>query len=144
MDIVYKIHNFFVNRVYANSLGEELSGGLEGLGDPGGTDPGDLVEEVLLERIVQIAVPLAVICVVVLVVYAAYLLMSSQGNPDKVKEGKEVMTNAIIGFIIVLLAVVILVVLSESLGLEIYDSGGSQQDDNWIPNDWPDDVPIPE
>jgi hypothetical protein len=50
--------------------------------------------------------------------------MSIQGNPDKVKGGKEVMTNAIIGFIIVLLAVVILVVLSESLGLEIYTGDG--------------------
>ncbi|MFA7678402.1 MAG: hypothetical protein WCY00_02770, partial [Candidatus Dojkabacteria bacterium] len=77
-------------------------------------------EEWIVEKLVQIAVPLAVICVIVLIIYAAYLLTSSQGNPDKVKEGKEILTNAIIGFLVILLSVVILILLSGSLGLNIY------------------------
>lgn len=118
MDIIYKIHNFFVNAVYANSLGEELSTQLESLGEGEGSTVG---EEWVVQKLVQIAAPLAVISVVVLVVYATYLLMSSQGNPDKVKEGKEILTNAIIGFLVVLLSVVILIILSGSLGLDVYN-----------------------
>ena len=121
MDIVYKIHNLVINRVYANSLGSELSDSLGGLGDSleEGVDS-ESATRALIDRVVQIAVPLAVISVVVLVVYASYILMSSQGNPDKIKEGKEVMTNAIIGFLFILLSVAILLLLSETLGLEIY------------------------
>ncbi|MFA5634214.1 MAG: hypothetical protein ACOX0P_02480 [Candidatus Dojkabacteria bacterium] len=116
MNIIYRIHSLFVNSVYASSLGTELSEQLEGL-----TKVEDKVqEEWIVEKLVQIAVPLAVICVIVLIIYAAYLLTSSQGNPDKVKEGKEILTNAIIGFLVILLSVVILILLSGSLGLNIY------------------------
>ena len=122
MDIIYKIHSFFVNAVYASSLGEELSTQLESLGEEGGAiKPESIGEEWIVEKLVQIAAPLAVISVIVLVVYAAYLLMSSQGNPDKVKEGKEILTNAIIGFLVVLIYVVILIILSGSLGLDVYN-----------------------
>lgn len=115
MEIVFKIHNFFVNRVYAQSLGGDIQGGLRKL--EGGT--GD--EKWLVDTIVEIAVPVAVLCLVVLVVYAGYMLISSQGNPDKLREGKEVLTNAIIGFFIVILSVVILLLISNSLGLKIYN-----------------------
>ena len=48
--------------------------------------------------------------------------MSSQGNPDKLQEGKEVITNAIIGFAIVLLSVAILYLISNTLGIDISGS----------------------
>ena len=119
MEIILKIHNFFVHRVYAQNLGETLEGrlgdlegsGIDSLGGEGG----------LISAIANIAVPVAVLSLIVLVVYAGYLLISSQGNPDKLKEGKEVLTNAIIGFLVVLLSVVILLLISNTLGLDIYD-----------------------
>ncbi len=110
-----KIHNLFVNRVYAASLGDTLS---DRLGNLEGGSINDT--EGLINAVVDIAVPLAVICVVVLVIYSGYLLMSSQGNPDKLKEGKDILTNAIIGFLVILLSVAILLLLSNSLGLGIY------------------------
>jgi hypothetical protein len=115
MDIILKIHNLFVGRAYAQSLGGRLAEGLSGLeGGQVSDAPG------LVDAIIGIAVPLAVICVVVLVIYAGYILMSSQGNPDKLKEGKEILTNAIIGFLVILLSVAILLLISNSLGLGIY------------------------
>ena len=116
MEIINKIHGFFLGRVYAQSLGEELSRSLREF--EGGTIQN---EEQLVDQIVKIAVPLATICVVVLVVYSGYMLMSSQGNPDKLKEGKEILTNAIIGFLVVLLSVAILLIISDTLGLSIYN-----------------------
>ena len=56
MDIIYKIHSFFVNAVYASSLGEELSTQLESLGEEGGAiKPESAGEEWVVEKLVQIA-----------------------------------------------------------------------------------------
>lgn len=115
METILKIQNLLVNKAYAASLGSTLS---DRLGDLEGGTITDTPE--FIDAFVGIAIPLAVICVVVLVIYAGYLLMSSQGNPDKLKEGKEILTNAIIGFLVILLSVAILLLLSNSLGLGIY------------------------
>lgn len=115
MRILDILNMFFVQRVSAQSLGSSLGEELEGLENGSISNESDLVA-----MIVKIAVPLGVISVVLLVVYAGYLLMSSQGNPDKLKEGKDIITNAIIGFVVVLLSVAILILISNTLGLDIY------------------------
>ena len=124
MELILKIHNFFVNKVYAQSLGGKIGGEIKKLeeNEIGKTEGAEGIETVkeLVDAIVNIAVPVAILCLVVLVVYAGYMLISSQGNPDKIKEGKDVLTNAIIGFFIVVLSIVILVLLSNTLGLGIY------------------------
>lgn len=115
MEIISKINSFFVEKVFAQGLGDGLSSGINEL------ESGDITtKEELVQSIVKIAVPLGVICLVLLVVYAGYLLMSSQGNPDKIQEGKEIITNAIIGFLVVLLSVGILLLISNTLGLGVY------------------------
>lgn len=116
MDLIPKIHNFFVQKAYAQNLGEKIGGEV---GELEGNETIDSVDS-LVEAVVDIAVPVAILCLVVLVVYAGYMLISSQGNPDKLKEGREVLTNAIIGFFIVVLSIVILLLLSNTLGLDIY------------------------
>jgi len=115
MEMLLKLHNLFVNKVYAQNLGNTLEDRLQELSEGGITD-----QEGLVDAIANIAVPAAILCLIVLVVYAGYMLISSQGNPDKLKEGREVLTNAIIGFFIVVLSVVILMLLSNSLGLNLY------------------------
>ncbi len=115
MRILDTLNMFFVEKVYAQSLGSSLGDQLNKIVDGTVAD-----EKGLVRTIVSIAVPLGVISVVLLVVYAGYLLTSSQGNPDKIKEGKEIITNAIIGFVVVLLSVAILILISNTLGLDIY------------------------
>ena len=115
MRILDILNIFFIQRVSAQSLGSSLGEELETLENGSISNESDLVG-----MIVKIAVPLGVISVVLLVVYAGYLLMSSQGNPDKLKEGKDIITNAIIGFVVVLLSVAILILISNTLGLDIY------------------------
>lgn len=107
---------FLVEKVHAQSLGGSLGTELDKIENGTVTD-----EKSLVQTIVSIAVPLGVISVVILVVYAGYLLTSSQGNPDKLKEGKDIITNAIIGFVVVLLSVAILILISNTLGLGIYE-----------------------
>ena len=116
MRILDTLNIFLVEKVHAQSLGSSLGDQLNKIEDGTVTDESDLVQ-----TIVSIAVPLGVISVVILVVYAGYLLTSSQGNPDKLKEGRDIITNAIIGFVVVLLSVAILILISNTLGLGIYE-----------------------
>jgi heme/copper-type cytochrome/quinol oxidase subunit 2 len=118
MELILRIHNLLIHRAYAQSLGEKVSGEI---GKLEGNETINSIDS-LVNTIVNIAVPIAILCLVVLVVYAGYMLISSQGNPDKLKEGREVLTNAIIGFFIVVLSVVILVLLSDTLGLGVYQT----------------------
>lgn len=118
MELILRVHNFLVQKAYAQNLGGKIGGEV---GDLEGNETIDSIDS-LVDTIVDIAVPVAILCLVVLVVYAGYMLISSQGNPDKLKEGREVLTNAIIGFFIVVLSVVILVLLSDALGLGIYNT----------------------
>lgn len=109
------INGLIVKKAYAASLGDTLNSSITDLQSGSVTD-----ETSLVQTIVKIAVPLSVICVIALAVYGGYILMTSQGNPDKLQEGKEVITNAIIGFVVISLCVGILMLISNTLGLRIY------------------------
>ena len=116
MNIIDTINNIFpVQKAYA-SLGSTLSDNLKSLEDANATD-----EYGLVEIVKNIAIPLSVICVVLLLIYGGYMLMSSKGDPDKLQEAKQVITNAIIGFVVILLCVAILILISNTLGLGIYE-----------------------
>ena len=98
-------------KIYAQSLNDAL----QGLNDAANANS----MGGLMDSIISIAIPLAGICVFVLLAFAAYQLMTSGGNPDKLKEGREVITNAIIGFLFVLMSVAILLLLSNLFGIDI-------------------------
>lgn len=116
MNMIETVNNLIVKKAYAASLGDSLNNSITQLQNGSVTDTSSLVQTV-----VNIAVPLSVICVIALAVYGGYILMTSQGNPDKLQEGKEVITNAVIGFIVIILCVAILLLISNTLGLGIYN-----------------------
>jgi hypothetical protein len=74
-------------------------------------------EKTFVQWIINISIPLGVTCAFVLLVYAGYMMVTSQGNPDKLQESREVITNAVIGFVVVILAVTLLYLIKDSLGL---------------------------
>lgn len=98
-------------KIYASSLSDAL----KGINDAANaSDVGSF-----MDSIVSLAVPLAAFSVFVLLAFAAYQLMTSRGDPDKLKQGKEVITNAIIGFLFVLMSVAILLLISNLFGIDI-------------------------
>ena len=115
MNIVETINSLVAQKAYA-SLGSTLNDRLTELGNTGTVD-----ENGLISTITGIAIPLSVICAVLLLVYGGFMLMSSQGDPDKLQEAKQIITNAIIGFVVILLSVAILLLISNTLGLNIYE-----------------------
>jgi len=110
-----------VNKIYASTLSEALTeGGVSseaGLFSnvSGGGAIGGLVTSIL-----NIALPLAGTAAVLLLVVAGYNMITSQGNPDKLRDAKEMITNAIIGLVFILLSVAILLLISNvfNLGIE--------------------------
>mgnify|MGYP001212155068 CR=1 FL=1 len=108
--IFNKINLFFIQKVYAQRL-------QDGVGDLIDNPEGIKTEEDLVDKIVGAALPIAVIAAFILLSYGGYLLVSSQGNPDKLQEAKSLITNAIIGLLVVLMSIGILVLLSDTLDL---------------------------
>ena len=98
-------------KIYASSLSDALNGLYDAANS---SDVGSFMDSVI-----SIAVPLAAFSVFVLLAFAAYQLMTSRGDPDKLKQGKEVITNAIIGFLFVLMSVAILLLLSNLFGIDL-------------------------
>ena len=112
--ILEKILNVFTaTKVYAaTSLSDTLSGTLS-------QDSLDNIESdaEFVNWIIKISIPLGVTCAFVLLVYAGYMMVTSQGNPDKLQESREVITNAIIGFVVIVLSVTLLYLFKDTLGL---------------------------
>jgi hypothetical protein len=110
--------NSIFNKVYA---ADTLSGLLrDNINSDGGglfnVEGGNALGQ-FASNIISIALPLAGLATVVLVIVAGYKMVSSQGNPDKLKEAKEMITNAIIGLVFILLSVSILGLVSNVFNL---------------------------
>lgn len=83
---------------------------------------GPIVEyEKLLKALFSLLLPIAVgVAGIPLIIINGYKIMTSQGNPAAVQDGKEGLTSAIIGLLFVLLALVIIrVIISSLFGLSI-------------------------
>ncbi|MBI5728242.1 MAG: Ig-like domain-containing protein [Candidatus Magasanikbacteria bacterium] len=83
---------------------------------------------VILAKIVRMILAFLGIIAVVLIIYAGWLIMTSEGSEDKITEGRRVLTNAVIGLLIILSAVAIvqfiLNALSRATGRESDLAGG--------------------
>jgi len=103
-----------MTKIYANTLSDALQevNNLSEASDVGS----------FMDSIISLAIPLSVFSVFALLSFAAYQLMTSQGNPDKLKQGKEVITNAIIGFLFIIMSVAILLLISNLFGININGS----------------------
>jgi len=106
--------NRLVGTIYADTLGNMLGDRLSST--ESSLQGGDLGE--LVNSIVQIALPLAGVAAVILLILAGYKMISSQGNPEKLNDAREVATNAIIGLVFILLSVGILVLVASVFEIE--------------------------
>ncbi len=110
--IIEKIISMLSSKVYAASLSGSLS---DTLTDSALNDIEN--ERTFVQWVIDISIPLGITCAFVLLVYAGFMMVTSSGNPDKLKESREVITNAIIGFVVIMLSVTLLYLIKDSLGL---------------------------
>lgn len=98
--ILFSILNGFSlqkNAVFAQLPQLEKTAHIAGLGQE--TEP-----SVIIGKIIGIALTLMGIILIVLIIYAGFQWMMSAGNPEKVTKARELITNALIGLIIIVLA----------------------------------------
>jgi len=86
-----------VNLVVAQNFGtDEVATGLEG-SLAGAEDP-----RIIIGRFIQFALGFLGILVVLLIMYAGFLWMTSGGDEEKIRRAKKILTNSVIGLIIIL------------------------------------------
>jgi hypothetical protein len=98
--------------VYADRLGDAITAEVVTASQATGV-------EGLVNSIIRIAIPLGVLSAIGLLTYAAFMMITSQGNPEKLAEAKDVVTNALIGFAMIALSVSILLMIQNSLNLPV-------------------------
>ena len=108
-----------------DGIGTQIGNQLQDLLDPEdiNSDPGNeneapeaLVQ--MVQSIVQISLMVATLAVIILFIVVAYNMVTSQGNPEKLNEAKEIAVNAIIGFMMIAMASTILWILANLVGID--------------------------
>ena len=95
--------------VFAQCASTDKSGGCSGVDTAIGrisTDPAGLVGNVLA-ILLSVSGGIAII----LIIAAGYQLVTSRGNPEKVKEARERITSAITGLLLIIFSVLILQII---------------------------------
>lgn len=72
-------------------------------------------ETSFVNAVLNLAIPVAVFCLFGLGIYAGYNMLTSQGNPEKINEAREIITNAVLGFALIGLSVAVLLLIQDIL-----------------------------
>lgn len=85
------------------SAADQFNSSLNKAADTGGYTTGILANDVpqIIGYILNVLLGLLGLALVILLVYAGYLYLTSQGNDEQIKKAKGTITNAIIGIAIV-------------------------------------------
>ncbi len=90
-----------------NVGGYSIEGPLQGI-----NTLGDLVN-----KIVELLIPLAGIILFLVLIWGGYDFLMSQGNPEKIKSAQAKITTGIIGFVLLILAYVIVKLIAKIFGV---------------------------
>ena len=99
----------------SDSLGDALTTNIENLGQ---TDSSQGAGHVV-SRFVVVAVMVAIVSLVGIFIVAGYKFTTSQGNADKLKDAQEMLTNGVIGFLIIAFSVGILYLITNVFNMNI-------------------------
>lgn len=92
---------------------------------------GDIRE--IAGRIITVFLGLLGLIAFGLTLYGGFLIMTSAGNEEKVAQGKKVLTNAVVGLVIIMSTFAIVQFIFKMLGDSIGGSGTSSEDTNGAP-----------
>jgi len=95
-------------KIYASQITEEIGKLIKGIEDSG---PGETDVESIMQTVINIALPLSILAAGILLAFAAYKMITSQGNPDKLKDAREQIGNAITGLVFILVSAALLLLI---------------------------------
>ena len=88
------------------------------------TQLGDTDPRIILARGVQLALTFLAIIAVIIIMYAGFLWMTSNGREERIEKAKNTLKNAIIGLVIILSALVIVSFVLNEIGGMFRGGGG--------------------
>ena len=97
-----------ISKIYASQITEEVQKFIKGIEDSGSGEA-DVAE--LMGTFINIALPLSVLAAALLMAFTAYKMIPSQGNPDKLKDAREQIGNAITGLVFILVSAALLLLI---------------------------------
>lgn len=95
-------------KIYASQITEKVGELISGIEK---SNPGETNVESIMQDIIDIALPLSVLAAALLMAFAAYKMITSQGNPDKLKDAREQIGNAITGLVFILVSAALLLLI---------------------------------
>jgi len=95
-------------KIYASQITEKVGELISGIEK---SNPGETNVESIMQDIIDIALPLSVLAAALLMDFAAYKMITSQGNPDKLKDAREQIGNAITGLVFILVSAALLLLI---------------------------------
>ena len=96
------------SKIYASQITEKVGELISGIEK---SNPGETNVESIMQDIIDIALPLSVLAAALLMAFAAYKMITSQGNPDKLKDAREQIGNAITGLVFILVSAALLLLI---------------------------------
>ncbi len=114
--MIYEIFVFLNNLLFLKPVyGQSLERTFDDIIDNQGSSTGTGAFSDLMGRIYDFAFPLAIVCAMALLTLGAYKMITSAGDPERLKEAKEVITNAILGLLMIGLGIGVLYLLADIL-----------------------------
>ena len=98
------MNNMFIYNAALITLNDPLGGKISTVWD-------------LVNKILGVVMPIAAILFVMMFVYAGFSYIMSTGDPGKVKLAQAMMTNSVIGLVIISMAFVMLAIVNKGLGI---------------------------
>jgi hypothetical protein len=100
-----------------NNVDNVLTYPYSGVYQPNPSCPSALI--LFVNQLIKLAIPVGTFALILLLAIAGFKMITSQGNPEKINEAKEIVTNAFMGFAMIALSVVILLLINNLLNLNI-------------------------
>ena len=100
------MYNIFITKVYAFKLGADIP--LSGC-------KGDIEPGAYINCIYRFATWLAIGLAILMFIWGGYKYITSQGNPDSIEEAKTIISGAVIGLVLLILARLILMAIGGNL-----------------------------
>ena len=123
--VVTLVFSIFTSVAFAQSSGETVGpneacpDGYIKIGAPAPGEPNCLPKETAFSdyvgMIYNLAITLSVILATIMVIYGGYRYMTSSGNPETLAEAKDIITGAIVGLILLVLAALVLRTISPDI-----------------------------
>jgi len=90
-----------------NVGGQQITGPLQGINN---------LSDVI-NKIVELVIPLAGIILLLVLIWGGYDFMMSQGQPEKIKNAQAKITTGIIGFVLLIISYIVVKLIARIFGL---------------------------